>query len=613
MERELISEGLRLLGKRNLVLGIQDVSFPGCDGEDPGRGSPYSSGARRFFERLSELGFTGVQFGPQGLVSEGSDSPYEGALFSRNVLNLDLTQLVEQGLLTPEVREATIADRSSEGLLRVEHRRVWNATMHVLDDLQARLQRWSPSLRARFESFRRSEADWLTKDALYDALCVEHGQGYFRHWSGEAGERDRRLWSLDEAERGTRISQLRARHRALIERFELAQFLVAEQHAALRERLSLLGLSTFGDLQIGLSARDEWAYGGLLLEGYRMGAPPSRTNLEGQPWGYGVLDPDGFGSASHPGPAIAFMRARVEKLMSEVDGVRVDHPHGWVCPWVYRTDDPLPLHAVQTGARLNCSPLLEDHPALGRYAIPHADQIAFDRPRYDDAWVQTLSDAQVDRYGVLIEALLSVVRERGLSPQDVACEVLSTLPYPLGRVMARHGLGRFRVLPKANLHDPADVYRSENALGPDWVMLGNHDTRPIWCVVDEWQNRPRAAEQADHLAAKLEREPSRRPALARALRERPERLAEAMLAEAFACPAGNVYLFFADLLGMREVYNAPGTVGPHNWSLRVPPDWETRYERQRREGSAFHLPRALALALRARDDRSGLADKLESL
>jgi 4-alpha-glucanotransferase len=608
-ERELISEALQALGKRNLVLGIHDVSFPGFDADDPGRGSPYSAAAQRFYEWATGLGFTGIQWGPQGLVSEGSDSPYEGTLFARNVLNLDLASLTQQGLLPPKLRDEVVASRSNEGLQRVSHRRVWHAMQPVLDALASGRSRWSPELTARFEAFRARHAEWLLRDALYEALCLEHGQGYYLHWPGAQGAQDRLLWS--RARQGTsaqraRIAELMARHRPLLERFAVAQFWVAEQHAVQRQRLAELKLSTFGDLQIGLSARDEWAYQALLLEGYRMGAPPSRTNLEGQPWGYAVLDPE-------LPEAVAFVRARVEKLMAEVDGIRIDHPHGWVCPWVYRSDDPSALHAVQTGARLNCSPLLEDHPALARYAIPHSDQIAFELPRYADGWVQSLSDEQVGRFGALMETMLLAVQARGLSPQDVACEVLSTLPYPLGRVMARHGLGRFRVLPKANLHDPTDVYRSENAMSPDWVMLGNHDTRPIWCVVDEWAQSSRLREYADYLASHLEPNASDRAAFSQLLCERPERLAEAMLADALACPASNLFLFFADLLGMREVYNAPGTVGPQNWSLRVSPDWEERYERQRRAGLAFHLPRALAMALRARGDRSGLSEKLKAL
>jgi 4-alpha-glucanotransferase len=59
----------------------------------------------------------------------------------------------------------------------------------------------------------------------------------------------------------------------------------------LHERMEGAGLKLYGDLQIGISAKDAWAYQGLFLDNYLMGAPPSRTNPEGQPWNYPVLDP----------------------------------------------------------------------------------------------------------------------------------------------------------------------------------------------------------------------------------------------------------------------------------------------------------------------------------
>jgi 4-alpha-glucanotransferase len=606
-ERPLVAQALALLGKRHFVLAIQDPAFPSPEpdgGGDCGRGSPYSAGAARFFEAAAAMGFTGIQFGPQGLVSEGSDSPYEGTLFSRNFLNLDLDALVAQELLPRSVRDEVVAARPVNGHRRVAHRAVWAAMSRVVSALHEKRRDWPAPMQARFELFRRLNEPWLRIDALYDALCIEHGHPNHLLWPGEAGERDRELWGREQVERRPqRVAELEQRHAGSIERHAVAQFLLGEQHQAMRQRLRALGLSTFGDLQIGMSARDAWAHGSLLLEGYRMGAPPSLTNPDGQPWGYGVLDPETFGTPDAPGPAIDFMQARLAKLMSEMDGLRIDHPQGWVCPWVYRADDPDPIHAVQCGARLRDSPAVPDHPRLDRFAIPTAEQIDWTVPRHADGWVRALSEPQVSRYGVLISAMLDAVCARGLSAREVACEVLSTLPYPLARVMQRHGLGRFRVLSKADPGRTDDVYRSENAQEADWVMLGNHDTPPIWLTLERWTAQ-RRRQQAEYLAHKLVPDRAARADHASRWTADPAQLAQAMLADALHCPAGHVYLFFADLLGMRETYNAPGTVGPHNWSLRVPPDWESRYLSQRSRGGALHLPRALALALRAR----GLGD-----
>jgi 4-alpha-glucanotransferase len=176
--------------------------------------------------------------------------------------------------------------------------------------------------------------------------------------------------------------------------------------------------------------------------------------------------------------------------------------------------------------------------------------------------------------------------------------VLSTQPYALAQVMARHRLGRFRVTQKANLEDPADVYRAENAKPEDWIMVGNHDTPPIWRLAREWHDTPEGARQAAHLAAVL-RPHGGREALERALRDDPRALVHAKVAELFVSPASHVLVFFADLLGLDEVYNRPGHVDESNWSLRVPRDFEHRYRLAAPSGAALDLPCVLALALRA--------------
>jgi 4-alpha-glucanotransferase len=61
-----------------------------------------------------------------------------------------------------------------------------------------------------------------------------------------------------------------------------------------------------------------------------------------------------------------------------------------------------------------------------------------------------------------------------------------------------------------------------------------------------------------------------------------------------------VMVFFTDLFGLRTPYNVPGTVGPGNWTLRVPPAYPSAYARALRDDRALNLPLALAMALRAR-------------
>jgi 4-alpha-glucanotransferase len=331
-----------------------------------------------------------------------------------------------------------------------------------------------------------------------------------------------------------------------------------------------------------------------------------------------VFDPILYQVAGRPRPAVEFLSARMDKMFAEYDAVRVDHPHGLVCPWVYRIDEPDPQAAVQHGARLLCSPNLPDHPELARLAIPRREELNPDprTPRFADDWVVDLSEEQVDAYAVLFEALVACARRKRRDASALVCEVLSTLPYPLARVLERYGLGRFRVTQKADPSRSADVYRSENARPPDWIMIGSHDTPPIWHLLDEWGRTRRLEERARYLAGRLAPQPAERAGLAERMVRQPAFLAQAQLADLFAGPARNVMIFFSDLFGISEIYNRPGTVSEENWNLRLPQHYRSVYLERVAVDRAANLPLALTLALGARGETprsSALLRRLERL
>jgi 4-alpha-glucanotransferase len=446
-------------------------------------------------------------------------------------------------------------------------------------------------LAERLAELTRRNGLWLERDALYAALSVEHGDADWLRWP----EEDRRLWERvpgAEASQSERRAHIARKHRRVIERYALAQLLAHDQHGAFHREARSLGVLLYGDLQIGVSHQDVWTWGSLFLSGWRMGAPPSRTNPEGQPWSYAVLDPVQYGGA-----ALHFMRLRVGKMLGEFDGLRIDHPHGLIDPWVYRAAPHDPRIAVQHGARLFSSP---DVPELAPFAIARLEQLDRALPRHADAWVHELDDEQVARYATLFDAVVDAAREHGREVDDLLCEVLSTQPYPVARVLARHGLGRFRVTQKIVLDDPGDVYRGEHAFPSDWMMVGTHDTEPIWRVAERWIEQGSAPQHAAYLATRLIPDVTLRSHWVQTVAADPAKLASAKLAELFVGPARNVMIQFTDLLGMREPYNRPGTIAEENWSLRIPPDFTDRYARDRKAGRALDLPRALAMAIRAR-------------
>jgi 4-alpha-glucanotransferase len=617
-----IGEALRVLGVDALVLGIPDRCLPAAPEEDTGTGALDSRGGRRFVAWARSLGFTGIQLAPQGETAADDPSPYNGTIFSRGRIGLAVGRLADvewARLIDGATVERLVSaqpphdrDRVSYKHARDVHGEALLLAYAAFAARRAAGDRALEPIAERLETFTRKAGGWLEHDALYEVLANAADGASWTEWPDPI---DRSLWNPVPAAVTAHVARRRGlleHHATAVARYAFGQFVLHEQHRAARDHARGLGLELWGDLQIGISTRDSWSLQGLFLSGYRLGAPPSRTNPEGQAWNYPVLDPG-------QSEAIArFIAARLEKTWAEYDGVRIDHPHGLVCPWVYRADTGDDDAAVRAGARLFAAPGLPDHPELARFAIPRADQLARDPAtrRWDDGWVRSLEPAQVDRYARLFDVVIDVARHHGRAARSLACEVLSSCPYPLRRVLERHELGRFRVTQKADLGDPNDGYRAENAQPRDWIMIGTHDTPPIWTVVGEWLQTGTLRERAAYLAWRLAPSARERAALTERLATSPGHLAQAQFADLFASPARHVMVFFTDAFGFRESYNLPGTVGPRNWSLRLYSDYIERYRDLLELHRAMNLPAALAMALRAEDsrgDRVDLARRLDAM
>lgn len=603
----LIEQARRQLDIRRLAFSIHDASFPAHE-LDIGRGSPYSPAARSLAEFISGLGFDVLQLGPQGESTASNPSPYDTTTFSRSTLSIDTASLVEPeagALLGESELRTALAGRPAMSALRADHDFAWRAQHALLRRAFRRLQQEPTTpvraeLKNRIAAFAEANADWLPRDGLYDALAELHGGHGFRDWP----EPDRRLPNPRPSER----ERFAHRRRELEDLFSetiafhaFTQYLAHVQHARFRRELAGLDLHVYGDMQIGLADRDVWALEPLFLQGYRLGAPPSRTNPAGQPWGYPVFDPDLYREGEGAGPVVRLLRRQLDLAFEAYDGLRIDHPHGLVCPWVYHTDGLEPTPAVRDGARLFSVAGLPGHEALSRYDIVREDQIDRKREPWADDWVRELEPEQVDRYAILFDEVAAAATRADSGSEAILCEVLSTLPFPLQQVMTRFGLGRFRVTSKLDPSDPDDPYRIEAAEAPDWMMIGTHDTPSIWALLSTW-DEPRRRARASHAADCLEPDPRRREHFAAVLVREPGLLAHAMLAEIFTSAAHNVLVFFSDLFGISESYNQPGTISTENWSLRIPPDFQTVYHERVLRHRALDIRLALALALRAKPE-----------
>ena len=82
MTRELVREAQQALGVRRLLLAVHDAALPADPRDELGRGAPFSRGGRAFLEFAAELGFHGLQLGPQADRLESEPPEFHHAVAS---------------------------------------------------------------------------------------------------------------------------------------------------------------------------------------------------------------------------------------------------------------------------------------------------------------------------------------------------------------------------------------------------------------------------------------------------------------------------------------------------------------------------------------------------
>ena len=603
-----VRKALRLLGKKNLSLIIHGASFPSIDEQDVGFGTFTSQGAKNLIGFTKDI-FSSIQLGPAGKTKAIDSSPYTGTVFSDNPLYIDLYQLTQEeycSLLSSETFEQIVQNNPNKGLNKTAYsyiyekhklalKEAYNTFLRKLDEKDSKVS----SMNKEFEKFKSNNAQWLEKDALYEALSVKHNNDYWPHWTDEI---DRNLFNM-ETEEGkiaatNRIEELKRDFNYEVEFYNFVQYLASRQKTEMKNYALKNGIKMIADRQVAFSDRDCWANQSLFLKGWCLGCPPDYFSKDGQAWGFNVMDPEKlFTPDGALGEGGVLMFNLYRKMFKEnPGGIRIDHFVGLVDPWVYKAGkNP----KVEEGAgRLYSSP---EHPELSKYAIPTMSDLNHEVDPDSEYRVRTLTTAQISKYARLIEKIvIAAAKTEGVDKDAIICEDLGTLTYPVEKVMEQFGLNGMRVTQFVKPEDPDHSYRGRNTKEKDWIMLGTHDNQPISMWAAQTVKTPEIELHARNLAEDLCWDENYRAPYADILKRKPQELAKAKFVELFAANAQNIQIFFSDLFGIEDVYNKPGTSGDQNWSLRLPNNFEWFYFNQLARGKALNLAEILSYALKVR-------------
>lgn len=497
-----------------------------------------------FARWLRAAGVRLVQLLPLGEIAGGETSPYSAlTAFGIDPMYVSLGHVDE--LPEGEYRDLLGDDgvRTLHWLHdqpRVEYEAVRWLKKRALDAAFARFAervygRGGPRDEA-FARFCEAHRAWLDDYALFRALKDSYELRAWWDWA--PGERDRDPGALAHA---------REKHGAGVLKHKYLQWLAHAQWDAARAELRAMGVEVMGDLpfMVGRDSADVWSHRGEFRSDASVGVPGDQFDPEGQEWGlppydWRVMRANGF----------RWLRERARYAGVLYDRFRIDHLVGF-----YRT-------YMRPVGRLRG----HDGKLLAGYFDP-ADE-----------------PAQKAHGEAVIGAMIDAAREAGAG---LVAEDLGVIPDYVRPSLAAMDVPGYKVL----------IWEQENGVFRDparyparsVACFGTHDTDPVaawWEALPSWERD--AVCRLDALAA--------RGGSSLGARFTPA-VHEALTALLLGSRSELVLLLAQDVLGVRDRVNVPATVGPHNWTWRLPNTVESL--------SADDAVRARLAMLRSEVERAG--------
>lgn len=610
---KVIKDALKVLGKKQLSLIVHGSSFPDLESEDTAYGSYNSNGAKSLIDYIAGT-FNSIQLGPNGKLKSCDSSPYTSTIFSGNPLFINLKDLTTEewdNILSENTFNNIVNENPNKNVNKTAFSYAYKKHDEALAEAYENFLK-SEKLKKRrkqFDIYKHDNAKWLDKDALYQALSVEHENDYWPLWKSET---DKNLFDPKTIEErmayASRIDEIEKKYEKEIDFYKFCQFVLSYQSEETKVYAGKKKIKMIADRQVAFSDRDIWAYKQYFLDGWCLGCPPDYFSANGQAWGFPVMNPEMmFNEDGSLGKGGKLMKELFKKMFRENQGgVRIDHIVGLIDPWVYKAGkNP----KIEEGAgRLYSSP---EHEFLSKFAVITKDNLNLEVPADKEQRVKNLTKEQVKMYARLIEKIvIAAAKEEGLNKNAIVCEDLGTLTNPVAAVLKQYGLLGMRltqfVVPEKEDHP----YRCKNIPEKCWAMVGTHDNQPIRMWADSLINTHEGYLHAKALVEDLFKDVDNKDDIIVKLTQDAELLAKTKLVEIFASKAQNIQIFFTDYFNLKQVYNVPGTSGNANWSLRLPNNFKSL--------EAIDLPEILKLAIEARgkefvDKHSKLIGQLNNI
>jgi 4-alpha-glucanotransferase len=374
------------------------------------------------------------------------------------------------------------------------------------------------ALRRAFDLFYERHWSLGTPRASDLAAFIRREQGWLDDlslYSTMRESHDGRGWETwpegDRERSHSAVQRVRSHHARSLLEVAYVQWTLWGQWRNAHARMRELGAELMGDLPfvVGAESADVWSHASQFELHLSLGAPPDDFSADGQDWG---LPP--YHWLAMEADELGWLRARTRHAACLYDRFRLDHVVGYFRQWVRRKDGSGRGRFEPEGEAAQCA---RGHRVLG-------------------AMLDELSRC-----------------ESGAEPPRAIAEDLGVVPRFARDALREIGMPGYRVLPwerdGGRLRDPRTFPTASVA---SW---STHDTAPIDAWWDDFSEGDRA-QLAEHAGV--------RPGAGHEVRSL------ALLRHLYEARSDLVLVLAQELLGVRDRLNKPATVGPQNWTWRLP-------------------------------------------
>lgn len=265
----------------------------------------------KFVDFLAKAGQQYWQILPLGGTGYG-DSPYQSfSTFAGNPYFIDLTALIEEGLLTKAECDSYDWGSSDDS---IDYEKIYLSRFKVL---KLAFERSSVMKTKAYKQFEKENAFWLDDYALYMAIKSSFGGISFALWDEPARRRDPKT-----------MESFKKRFAKEIDCYKFQQYYFMKQWTALKSYANDHGIKIVGDIPIyvAFDSADTWASPELFQfdsKGFPKavaGCPPDGFSATGQLWGNPLYD-----WPYHKKTGYDWWIKRMAHCKKLYDVVRVDH------------------------------------------------------------------------------------------------------------------------------------------------------------------------------------------------------------------------------------------------------------------------------------------------